>query len=352
MTPALELPTNLDAVALPAELPPLMIVAFTRPELLEVVLEAVAGQTLLPPKILAVLDGSRSAKDEPLIQACVELFEKFRTVVPVEIVVRPENMGCDRNVVAALTEGFEQHPALVYLEDDVVPNPDFYERICRLLAAYRDYPQVFSVSAYANFPAALEIEADFIVSNRVFALGFATWADRWQAIDLAHRPQGYNPFGDFSKIPATVQTQYTLVSQFFLEKNRKTDWVITMTLAALAQGKVHITPRLSFVRNIGFGHAEAKTYRGSEPAWANAKFEADARLNRLPSSLQLPQLLAETLPGPQLVRHLAGSQGLWLSPAALVNFLARYPRNTLAFLRFFCARALVLARRWRSGAPV
>jgi hypothetical protein len=354
MTPALELPTNLNAVALPTELPPLMIVAFTRPELLEVVLEAVAGQTLLPPKILAVLDGSRSAKDKPLIQACVKLFEKFRAIIPVEIVVRPENMGCDRNVVAALTAGFELHPALVYLEDDVVPNPDFYERICRLLAAYRDQPQIFSVSAYASFPTELEaqIEDDFIVSNRVFALGFATWADRWQAIDLAHHPQAYNPFGDFSKIPATLQTQYTLVSQFFLEKNRQTDWVITMTLAVLAQGRVHITPRVSFVRNIGFGHAEAKTYRGSEPAWANAKFDADAQLNRLPSSLQLPKLLANTLPGTKLVQHLEGSQGLWLSPAALGNFLARYPQDAVVFLKFFFGRALVLMRRWRSGLPV
>ena len=352
------LPLALDDVNLPIQLPPIVIVAFTRPDLLQHVLAAIGRQSLLPPRIIAYIDGPRHDKDKPTIQDCITLLEEFSQTVPVEIVAREQNLGCDRNVVAALTEVFVNYPALVYLEDDVVPTPCFYDRICRLLAAYQGHRRVFSVSAFANFPEELEPltqQQDFIVSHRVFALGFATWADRWQEIGIAHQPQGYNPFQTFAKIPATIQTQSTMVNQFFLEKNRQTDWVITMTLGALYHDRVHITPTASFVRNIGFGHPEAKTYnQGGEPAWANAKYDPEIYPNRLPASLALPELLAAPLSGAKLAQYLANCRGLWLSPAALGHFVQRYPgwQDVSVFGQLFLKRSLMMLRRWRSGLPV
>ena len=349
-------PNCLNEVILPAELPPIVLVAFTRPELLEEVLSAISQQSLLPQQILAFVDGPRTARDGPLIRQCISLLETFSQQIPVEIVVRPHNLGCDRNVISALTEVFSVHSTLVYLEDDVVPNPCFYDRMCRLLETYRNHQQVCSVSAYANFPQELEplIERDFIVSNRVFALGFGTWADRWHELNLSNQPQGYNPFKNFYNIPATIQTKYTLVNQFFLEKNIQADWVITLTLNALFNNRVHITPKVSFVRNIGCGHPEAKTYRGSEPAWINARYEPSARPNSLPSSLELSEILASPLKGLALARHLENYSGLWLSLSAIRHFLWKYPglQNMAAFLKLFLFRLPILLRRWRSGLPI
>jgi hypothetical protein len=353
-TPASELPTSLNQVSLPDQLPPIVMAAFTRPELVEKVLEALAAQTLYPPKIFAYIDGVRGPKDSPLVQATIEVLQAFSQTIPVEIIQRPENMGCDRNVIAAVTEVLAQYPSMVHLEDDVVPNPDFYDRICRLLAAYQDHPQVFSVSAYANYPEELApyLDRDFMVSNRVFSFGFSTWADRWQAIDLANKPEGYNAFGSFSKIPATIQTKYTMVNQFFIEKNRKTDWCISMTLASLEQGFVHIVPTQSFIRNIGFGHAEAINYRNGEPDWANAHYQAAPSLDRLPLSLELHEILAKPLSAPILIQHLQ-QQSVWLNPIALWNFLSRSAQlsDWLSWLTFFNSRFMTLARRVRSGLP-
>ncbi len=354
--PTANLPTTLNQVALPEALPPIVIVAFTRPELLQQVLDAIAAQTLLPPKILAYLDGPRGPQDEPLIQACIDLLERFSATIPVEIVARPQNLGCDRNVITTITEVLAAHPAMVYLEDDVVPNPGFYDRVCRLLSAYQDHHQVFSVSAYANFPDELKphLDRDFFVSNRVFALGFATWADRWAAIDLANQPLAHNPFGDFTKIPPTIQTRSTIVNQFFMEKNQKTDWVITMTLAALHRGYVHIIPTASMVYNIGFGHAEAVNYRDAEPDWANANYDATAHPDRLPLSLELSKLLARSLSGTELVQHLKQQGGLWLSPQAVGYFLGQSTswRDRWAWLSLFGDRVLVMLRRWKSGRSI
>lgn len=350
------LPSSLDDITLPEELPPIVLVAFTRPELLEQVLSAISQQSLLPQQIIAFVDGPRTARDEPLIRQCLSLLEAFSETIPVEIVARTHNLGCDRNVISALTEVCCRYSSLVYLEDDVVPNPCFYDRMCRLLEAYRNYPQVFSVSAYANFPNELEqlLDRDFLVSKRVFALGLGIWADRWHELNLARQPQGYNPFQSFYKIPATIQTKYTMVNQFFLEKNNQADWVISLNLGVLSQNRIHIIPKVSFVRNIGFGHPDAKTYRGAEPAWLNARYAPSADPNSLPSSLEPLDLLATPLDGVELVQHLEKNSGLWLSLPAMWDFLCKYRglHNLSSFLRLFLTRALIMLRRWRQGLPV
>jgi hypothetical protein len=355
MSSNLKLPVSLDDVPLSEELPPIVLTAFTRPELLKEVLSAIAQQSLLPQQILAFIDGSRTVDDEPLIGHCVSLLREFSETIPVNIVTRTRNLGCDENTVSALTEVFSSYSALVFLEDDNVPNPCFYERMCRLLEAYRSHQQVFSVSAYANFPEGFErlIDTDFMVSNRVFSWGFGTWADRWNAIDIANRPQGYNPFGNFYNIPATVQTKYTIVNQFFLEKNKQADWVISLTLAALYNDYVHVTPMVSFVRNIGFGHPQAKTYRGPEPSWVNASYDSSVCPNSLPSSLELLDALKTPLDGKELTYHLA-KKGLWLSPSAMWHLLWRYHRlrNVSSLLKLFLAHVPLMLRRWRSGLPV
>ena len=353
----LQLPVQLDDISLSQELPPIVLVAFTRPELLKQVLSAIAEQTLCPQKILAFIDGPRNAKDQPLVEECIKLLTEFDHTVPVEIVKRSHNLGCDVNAVSALTKAFSRYPAVIYLEDDIVPNPYFYDRMCRLLSAYRDFPQVFSVTAYANFPSGLNqlISEDFMVSKRVFALGLGTWADRWKDLDFANYKQGNNPFGHFYDIPATVQTKYTILNQFFLEKNKKHDWVITLTLAALYKGYVHITPMVSFVHNIGFGHPQAKTYNtGGEPAWANAHSDSSACLNKLPPSLDLTNTLSASLDGVELARHLETYQSLWLSPTDTWQLLCKYKgwQSKIAFLKLFFSRMLIIVRRWRAGRPV
>ncbi|RUS96086.1 glycosyltransferase family 2 protein [Trichormus variabilis] len=352
-----KLPVLLDEISLPQELPPIVILAFTRPDLLQQFLPAIAQQTLRPSQILAFIDGPRNEKDQPLIAECMTLLTEFSHTIPVKIINQQDNLGCDAHAIYAITEALSHYPAIIYLEDDTIPNPYFYDRMCRLLEAYRHCPQIFSITAYANFPSEIRemITADFMVSRRVFAYGLGIWADRWQNLNLANHPQGYNPFGHFYQIPATKQTKYTIINQFFIETENKQDWVITLTLAALDQGYIHITPMVSLVKNIGFGHPEAKTYnQGGEPIWANAHSDSSTCPNTLPPSLELIDALADPLDGVELARHLENCQGLWLSPSGMWYLLGKYSgwHSRSAFLKLFFSRILVVIRRWRSGKPI
>lgn len=347
------LPTSLDTIELPRTLPPIVLIAFTRPELVIQVLAALGNQSLKPDRIIAYLDGARSDRDEPKIQACVDLLNDFSGKIPVEIRRRTHNLGCDRNTIEALTEVSTQYESFIHLEDDVIPNRNFYDRMVRLLTAYKPYPQVFSISAYANFPDELEaqIQSDFMTSNRVFSLGFATWADRWQSLDLIYAAENYNPFLSFVTIPANLQTKYTIVNQFFIEKNYKTDWVITMTVATLARNYVHIIPKRSFVNNIGCGHPDAKTYRDGVPDWINQRYCPNTQPNSLPTTLQPLYGTQRSLNGTELIQHFRNSGGMWLNWLEAVALWKYYRnwRDRVAIGVFLIERLPTLLRRWRSG---
>jgi hypothetical protein len=346
------LPTSLDAISLPTKLPPIVLVAFTRPEFVIQVLDALAKQTLRPDRIIAYLDGPRHEQDAIKIQSCVDLLNAFSSQIPVEIRRRTENLGCDRNTLEALTEVSTQYESFIHLEDDVIPNSNFYDRMVRLLTAYKAYPQVFSISAYANFPDELEaqIPSDFMASNRVFSLGFAVWSDRWQSLDLLASAQNYNPFMSYANIPANLQTKYTIVNQFYIEKNHKVDWVITLTLAALAKNYVHIIPKRSFVNNIGCGHPDAKTYRDGVPDWINQRYCPETQPDSLPTTLQPLSGQQRSLTGKELIQHFR-TAGLWLDWTTAISLAEQYPnwRDRGAIGAFWVERLPRLLRRWRSG---
>ncbi|MDJ0680365.1 MAG: hypothetical protein QNJ18_10930 [Xenococcaceae cyanobacterium MO_167.B52] len=351
-----ELPVCLDQVKIPEKLPPLVLVAFTRPDLLKEVLVGVSQQSLLPQQIIAFVDGARKPQDEPLIKQSIELLGALSDLVPVKIVARPENLGCDLNVILGLHEVLSDYDSLVYLEDDTIPNPCFYERMCRLLEAYCERKEVFSISAYASFPEEFnQSDQDFILSKRVFSWGWGIWSDRWQEIDLVNQSPPYNPFGSFTNIPLTVETKRTMTYQFWLEKNLKTDWVIAATLGALYHNKIHIITTTSFVKNIGFGHPESKNYnKGKDVLWVNARYDSSVYPNTLPSTLELSPDLNRSLDGQELAQYLQSRKNMWLNVADIWQLLQHYSDfySKVLLLKFFIARMPLLLQRWRSGLKI
>lgn len=324
---------SLNEVEIPSELPPIFITCFTRPDLLKEVLAGIEKQTLLPQKIYGFIDGARNEKDAFLIGECIRLLQEISNKFEVEIVTHKQNLGCDLNTIGGLSEVLSKHSTVVYLEDDVVPNIYFYDRICRLLEAYKNVKQIFSVNGYATIPAGVSevIKEDFMISNRFFSWGFATWADRWYSLDIEKIKQSYNPFHSYDNIPLNPQTKFTMINQFHLEKTGKTDWVITVTLNSFYKGYVHITPMVSFVRNIGFGHPESETYQGGEPKWVNCAYDEEANLDKLPTKIELIDEIKKPLTDLEIIEFFKKKK-VYLQAKEAWNLLFKYPSWKFKFL--------------------
>jgi hypothetical protein len=338
----------LNDVGLPKKKPPLVLIACFRPNLLREVLEALEKQTLFPDKIIAFVDGPRNESEKSLIdETCLKL-SKFSSIIPVEIIKRSRNMGCDENILDAISSVLSKHESIVYLEEDIVPNMYFYDRMCRLLEFYRENEKVCSVSAYSCWPKDFEPleNADFILSKRVFSWGWGTWSNKWSKLNMIKLPKHYNPYGKYYKIPATVQTKMTMINQFYMEANDQADWVITFTLAALRNNLLHIIPTRSLVKNIGFNHILSKSYKGPEPSWFNSRYDENYCPNRLPNGSELPKFLENSLTGSQLAEHILENKGIWVTPQALFFFMSKYfsINGSVIFLKLFFLRFNLLLK--------
>ena len=329
--------TSLNEVVLPAELPPIMIVCFNRPDLLEQVLPAIEKQTILPPKIIAFVDGPRHEKDAVAVGKCIDLLTNFSQKISVEIFAREKNLGCSLNVVNAFTETLGRYSSVVYLEDDTVPNIYFYDRMCRLLEFYKDTKEVFSVNSYETSPHNLvnTIKEDFLISHRFFPWGFGTWCDRWFSLNIDKIKQNYNPFDKFYNIPLTEQTKLTMINQYYLEKTGKNDWSITLNLASFQKGYIHIVPKISFIRNIGFGHPESFTYKGggknSEPKWVNSNYSDYFNPHQLPDRIKPVEQVGKLLTDLQVVEFLS-QKNLYISWSDTKQLFFKYQSWQFKFL--------------------
>lgn len=100
------------------------IFAFNRPGLLQRTLTALAASDLADKaSVIFFCDGPRHEKDEPGTRAVRELAKKAQGFAAVEVVERPQNMGCAASVIDGLTEMFRLHERLIVIEDDILTSP-------------------------------------------------------------------------------------------------------------------------------------------------------------------------------------------------------------------------------------
>lgn len=286
---------SLKDVPLPSQFPPVFITCFTRPDVLEPVLNMLRQQTVKPERIIAYVDKGRNDQEILLTQECTQLVKNLEDEFQVEIYQREQNMGCDLNTIDALNSILSRFPTVILLEDDDLPNKYFYELMCKLLVYFEPHKHIFGINGYApTFRGIADIvKEDYFLSQRFFSWGWATWADRWFSLDSEKIKQSNNPFGKFYDIPLTRQSKLTMVNQYCIERGKGTDWVITTTLACLQKGYYTVAPLKSFVENIGFGHERSESYNkgGSTPNWVNPDYDPENYPLILPSTLEpLPEI--------------------------------------------------------------
>jgi len=123
---------------------------------------------------------------EPGYQPVIDIAQQFaeaRVARTVELVVNPERLGCNRNTLELLEEGFRRSERVIHLEDDTVPlGTDFLRYVEWGLAEYANNKQVFSICGFNRItPDLLKPENYYKVKRLCWFTpwGWASWRDRW-----------------------------------------------------------------------------------------------------------------------------------------------------------------------------
>ena len=107
----------------------------------------------------------------------------------------PENLGPFRAYNEIMKIVFSRYEAVVFLEDDKLPNKDFLPFCYELLEKYKDDQRIRFITGLnlrTNYPT--NYNYDYFFSNNSSAWGHATWKrtyEKFKLIDIYHNDQYY-----------------------------------------------------------------------------------------------------------------------------------------------------------------
>lgn len=242
-------------------------------------------------------DGARDRPGEArrvaLVREYVRSIRGFREVVVHESLT---NLGLAASIISGVSKILEEFPQIIVLEDDLQVSSGFLAYMQQALDKYGPVPQVLSISGHSlpiKYPASYPCDAAFGV--RASSWGWATWRDRWQAIDW--EVLDYSGFRRNLCARRRFNRGGSDMSRMLHRQMAGTvnSWAIRFCYHQFKHGMVDVFPVRSLVENIGWGEG-AENCSDDVRAW-KAEFWTDP-----PSEFRLPVKVELE---PEIVRQFA-----------------------------------------------
>lgn len=181
----------------------------------------------------------------------------------------PHNLGPSRTIQSALDRVFTHEERAVVLEEDCVPDTDFFPFCSEMLGRYADDPRVGQISGCQFVPGGWSPAggADYSFAQLAQIWGWATWRRCWERFD--HRMKGWPEFSrsrSFSEVfPSARDRRYWKKRLDAVYAGKSDVWDYRWSFTRWSHGMLGIIPRANLVSYIGF-RDDALHTRGKHPA--------------------------------------------------------------------------------------
>jgi len=162
---------------------PVLVTFFNRPQVLEQLLRVLALQDDI--EIFFACDGPRNELDLSKVEECWMLVEKYFKQIPVRRRLgRNQNLGCKIAMKENIDWFFSINEYGAILEDDCIPNDDFFKVMSRGLTDFQSNNEFMCISGSDYYPKKEDFNSTFRKSIFPQVWGWGTWADKWRYYDL------------------------------------------------------------------------------------------------------------------------------------------------------------------------
>jgi hypothetical protein len=147
------------------------------------------------------------------------------------------------------------------LEDDCIPNLDFFTFCEDLLDRYAEDERVSAITGNNFQNGKLRGNASYYFSKFYYCWGWASWRRAWENYqgDIEFWPEWSNSKDWVNYIPNKIERKYWQ-KIFNITYNGQIDsWAYPWTCCNWKLGKISIVPNVNLVSNIGFGHDATHT---------------------------------------------------------------------------------------------
>ena len=234
---------------------PIAYIIFNRPRHTRETFAAIRAQR--PATLLIIADGPREGHptDSDRCRETREIVEEIDWPCQVLHNYATQNMGCKRRVSSGIDWVFEQVERAIILEDDCLPNDDFFSFCDTLLDRYEHDERVWVVTGNNFQGGQIRGDAAYYFSKYNQCWGWATWRRAWQhyRVDLPFWPEWKHTKDWRAKTLDSVER--TVWSRLLDRvKNGEIDtWDYQWTACAWYHAGLTATPNVNLVTNLGFG---------------------------------------------------------------------------------------------------
>ena len=236
---------------------PVLFLIFNRPTPTQKVFEKIRKSK--PAYLYIAADGWRENKpgEKELCLQTRAIIEQIDWQCEVKTLFRENNMGCGRAVSSAITWFFENVEQGIILEDDCLPEPDFFNFCEDLLERYKTNDKVMHISG-SNFQLSAVSEHSYFFTSICFMWGWATWRRAWKQYDF--EVPFYNRKSTFSNYVGSREER--LYWHYMFSRTQKgliDTWDYQWYMSVWYNHGLGIMPQYNLVKNIGFGEDATHT---------------------------------------------------------------------------------------------
>lgn len=252
-----------------------LLIIFNRPATTQKVFEAI--RSAKPSRLYIAADAPRAGNtsDEEKCKATIVVTEHIDWPCEVKRLYQESNLGCSVGPRTAFSWFFTQEKEGIILEDDCVPNTDFFLFAAAMLEKFRDNKKIISING-SNLGYELKNGNSYTFSRFMNMWGWATWADRANAIDYSissWKTMKHPLWFLFTKMkqhPLDLDINWYKYWQhkFDLTVTKETvtwwdwQWIWHQTV----NQQMSVVPALNLVTNIGFDADATHTHETGNPA--------------------------------------------------------------------------------------
>lgn len=237
---------------------PVVLISFNRPEATRRTLEAI--REAAPADLLLIADGPRPGRDEDVANCAAVRGELEAIDWPCEVHRRynEENLGPETTIETGLDWAFDHVGEAIILEDDCLPNADFFRFCSELLERYRDTEDVWQVTGRApTISPEIFGEASYTFAGLGAVWGWATWDRAWSAYRARSERPAHLPLADDAEIERSRLVTRS-GRRYFADVARDRPranfgWDSHWSLAMVASRGLAVLPAANLIEVIGFG---------------------------------------------------------------------------------------------------
>lgn len=242
---------------------PILFLVFNRPNLTNKVFKIISKNK--PSRLYVAADGPRPKNKEDVenVNRVREIVKAVDWPCEVKTLFRKRNLGCKKAISDAIDWFFVHEEEGIIIEDDCLPNEDFFYFCQNLLNYHRDNNQVFMITGNNYQNGIKRGSSSYYYSKYVHIWGWATWKRAWRYFDrnIKFWADWKNSADWNNKFTSNIERKYweKIFDRQYL--NQIDTWDYSWSACLLKNNGLIATPNVNLVRNIGFGEASTHTNR-------------------------------------------------------------------------------------------